>query len=154
MGGIGSGERYGQYVKTTVEECDKLDLNWMVREGLFDHPGQTTGIITIHGSRDYKARFEFTLDLKSRFLDLDYTYDEEGIKYGIPLSRTPLPWGGQRWWMHCPLKVDGKPCRKRVAKLWRPRYSRWFGCRHCHDLTYYLCQRSHNSPSDGPRSGP
>jgi hypothetical protein len=30
-----------------------------------------------------------------------------------------------------------------VGKLFSPPGERYFGCRHCHDLTYTTCQRSH-----------
>jgi len=33
-------------------------------------------------------------------------------------------------------------CGRRVAKLYLPRGARYFGCRHCYDLTYLSCQRS------------
>jgi hypothetical protein len=33
--------------------------------------------------------------------------------------------------------------RSRVGKLYLPLGSRYFGCRHCHELTYASCQESH-----------
>jgi len=34
---------------------------------------------------------------------------------------------------------------RRVAKLHSPPGSRYFGCRHCHDLTYNSCQEAHQA---------
>jgi hypothetical protein len=42
-----------------------------------------------------------------------------------------------------PLVVGGRPCGRRVGKLHLPPHGRYFGCRHCHDLTYASCQESH-----------
>ena len=39
--------------------------------------------------------------------------------------------------------LDGEECARRVGKLYRPPGSRTFACRHCLDLTYVSCQRSH-----------
>lgn len=143
MGGFGSGGYDLQYVKTTIEECDALDINWMIREGIFDRRKPSRGVYTITGNRGYVSSLTYFLRPNAHKLDLSYTFKGEAIDYSIPLSQSTLPWGGKRWWMHCPLLIKGVPCKRRVAKLWRPRYSRYFGCRHCHDLTYYLCQHSH-----------
>jgi hypothetical protein len=43
----------------------------------------------------------------------------------------------------CPLRVDGRSCGRRVGKLYLPPAGGYFGCRHCHDLTYTSCQESH-----------
>jgi len=48
-----------------------------------------------------------------------------------------------RWWFSCPRVLDGEECGRRVGKLYRPPGSRTFACRHCLDLTYQSCQRSH-----------
>ena len=56
--------------------------------------------------------------------------------YPVALDWTPCPFGGARPWFRCPLVVDGEPCRHRVRILYRPWGARYFGCRHCHHLTY------------------
>jgi len=61
----------------------------------------------------------------------DYLYGN-GVE--IPLTKTPCYFGGERFWFICP------DCHRRVAILYRPRYSSFFLCRHCHDLTYQSTQ--------------
>jgi len=65
------------------------------------------------------------------------------MDYPVGLTTTPLPWGGVRWWFVCPLVVSGQACGRRVGKLYLPPGGRYFGCRHCYDLTYTSCQESH-----------
>ena len=58
------------------------------------------------------------------------------------LTTTRPHFGGLRWWFCCPLRVEGRPCGRRVGKLYLPPGGRYFGCRHCYDLTYTSCQES------------
>lgn len=139
-----------EHAKTTVEECDLLDINWLIREGAFDGSSRSNGTITITDCNDYRASFSYNLDQDTRRFALTYTFRQRSIGYTIQLSQTPLPWGGVRWWMHCPLMAGEEPCSRRVSKLWRPRYHTRFGCRRCHDLTYHLCQQS-NKKDQGYR---
>jgi hypothetical protein len=60
----------------------------------------------------------------------------------VELTTTRPRFGGLRWWFVCPLLVSGRPCRRRVGKLYLPPRARYFGCRHCYDLTYTSCQES------------
>jgi len=142
MGGNGSG-RYGfGSARTVVEDCNELDINWMVRGGLFDCASRRHGYILFDKHSRRKLHTAYQIEKSGRMLFLNYTFEKEQILFSIRLETTPLPWGGSRWWMRCPLIVGGVPCRRRVAKLWRPEYSKYFGCRHCLDLTYYSSQRS------------
>jgi hypothetical protein len=39
--------------------------------------------------------------------------------------------------------LHGEECGRWVGKLYRPPGGRYFACRHCLDLTYVSCQKSH-----------
>lgn len=54
-----------------------------------------------------------------------------------------MHFGGVRWWFTCPLTLSGVRCYRRVGKLCLPPGAVYFGCRHCHHLTYRSCQESH-----------
>jgi hypothetical protein len=78
---------------------------------------------------------------------LSYTVTIGGEKvdrnYPVLMSTTPsnLPSNaGWRWWFVCPLTVNGQSCFRRVGVLYS--HSGWFGCRHCHNLTYRSCKES------------
>jgi len=74
---------------------------------------------------------------------LCYVRRDEAHHYRISVTTTRLPWGGVRWWFICPMNWGGRACLRRVGKLYLPPGLRYFGCRHCFELTYRSCQESH-----------
>lgn len=58
----------------------------------------------------------------------------------VQLVTTPCHLSGVRWWFVCPLSRNGVPCGRRVRKLYL--CGKYFGCRHCHNLTYTSSQES------------
>ena len=56
--------------------------------------------------------------------------------------------------VHLPLTVNGRDCNRRVAKLYLPPSCRYYGCRHCYDLTYKSSQESDKRMSALSRIGP
>jgi hypothetical protein len=71
----------------------------------------------------------------------------------VRIATTRPRFGGLRWWFICPLIVNGRRCNRRVGKLYLPPAARYFGCRHCHDLTYTSCQE-HDKRIDALRRHP
>jgi hypothetical protein len=59
---------------------------------------------------------------------------KEYSDYKIKLAKTRCNFGGFRYWFVCPLVKDGKYCGRRVAVLYL--VGKYFGCRHCYNLTY------------------
>ncbi|MDQ1560066.1 MAG: hypothetical protein QOD32_3126 [Pyrinomonadaceae bacterium] len=68
-------------------------------------------------------------------LHLQFNHGLE-VKQAIKLDRTPLNYGGVRWWFICP------ECSRRVAHLHLPSRAFYFRCRHCYRLTYESAQTS------------
>jgi hypothetical protein len=64
--------------------------------------------------------------------------------YVIRITTTRPRIGGVRYWFRRPVEHDGKPCGRRVKKLYLPPDKEIFGCRYCHDLTYRSCQTHDN----------
>lgn len=62
----------------------------------------------------------------------------EMICFPVQVQSTPTQFGGKHWWFTCPVITGDTPCARRV-----PPGARYFGCRHCHELTYQSCQASH-----------
>jgi hypothetical protein len=150
MGGPGSGRHWRWDKKTTVEECIGLDINKLVRDRLLYTGIHTVGSLTwtntATGEEVSSCGYEVnTLDLSFSWMRLVYTFTRTGEKldYTIKLETTSPYFEGHRWWFSCPLVVNGKPCDRRVGKLYLPPGGRYYGCRHCHDLTYTSCQESH-----------
>lgn len=135
--------RYFFDKKYTVEESRCLSLVDLKRLGYFC--GAKAGTIkwTNRWQEESKVSIEVvTLFWHSPYVRLNYfKTDEEGNKkefdYQVPLVTTPCRYGGLRYWFCCPLvKKGGCSCNRRVFKIFLPPEGKYFGCRHCYDLTY------------------
>lgn len=145
MGGFGSGSRWSK--KACVEGCTALDTSALKRMKLLvpgtanragslewrrageDAPSSSVNYILTVGSTTGALRLIYTT--KSTASAHDYT---------IALVATGCQLGGVRWWFVCPLTKNGIVCERRVRKVYL--YGRYFGCRHCHNLTYRSQQDS------------
>jgi hypothetical protein len=139
MGGPGSGN-WCQTGKTTVEESLSLAIAGF-RGQIHPHSAGTV-TWTRAGRVTNSTGFAVTWD-PGPTLTLRYRRSETEIQIPIRLDVTYPALGGQRWWFICPLVVAGVPCNRRAAKLFLPPGAQYFGCRHCHRLTYRSCQEAH-----------
>ena len=135
--------------RSTVEDSKVLDIFWLHRNDYLC--GYRSGGITwrigesVTGSIGIEV--DVTNDNASGWARLRYTSTDRrtGEKtdqdYQISLLATRCNYGGLRWWLVCP--VLG--CGRKVAKLYLPPGARYFGCRHCYDLTYESCRQSNSA---------
>ena len=151
MGGKGSGRWRGLKTKTTVEECLFLDISEIRKEG-FKDKGEVPVFVKTRSALKKKKVGYIDYELKATrdhrpIILLKYSVKREGIfrkvEEPIVLQSTRPFFGGSRWWFSCPLMQKDKPCMQRVSMLYLPTGSLYFGCRHCHDLTYRSCQENH-----------
>ena len=149
MGGYGSGRWRGHTKKHVVEDCRVLDVNRWSREGILrkgvHHFGEWKWCSAATGEETSSIGYEVnTTDMAFPWGRLSYTFTrtQEHMDYKIRLQTTRTCFGGLRWWFTCPLLKRGSPCNHRVSKLYLPFGSRYYGCRHCYDLTYQSCQES------------
>jgi hypothetical protein len=161
MGGGFSGRWRCHTKATAVEWCRCLDVNQWVRKG-----GLKAGLWLTGAWRWYRDAtcqeqlaaigYELnTLDMASPWVRLFYTFTNTGerLDYCVDLQTTQPNFGGVRWWFSCPISVDGRACRRRAAKLYLPPGGRYYGCRHCHRLTY-LSSQGHDKRVDELRRNP
>ena len=134
--------------RSTVEECKSISTKWLKKYDYFigfksggmswSRGGEQTGSIGFSVSTstyfdgDY-IRFQYTQTD-------NYTDEKIELDYKVQLVWTPCHYGGRRWWFLCPLGGN-VGCNRRVGVLYKR--GRYFGCRHCHDLTYESCKDSH-----------
>ena len=146
MGGYGSGRWEWHSKKTTVEECTALDAGKLARDGMLI-PGKA-GVLRWHyvnsgepaGSVNYYVTAGPVLHL-SYILTTGYERSKHEVDMPIWVESVQLlPRGGPRWFFICPLIVNGRVCGRRAGKLYLAPGSRYFGCRHCLDLTYQSAQ--------------
>jgi hypothetical protein len=153
MGGTGSGRWTYHNKKRTVEECWAIDISEVARIVGLRNPGPTSGslrpIKPATGKRMSPVPCALEVVEDSRpSLTLSYTIggkrtSEHRAEQVVPLQSTQPNFGGVRWWFSCPRLVDDKECGRRVGKLYRLPEGRHFACRHCLNLTYESCQKSH-----------
>jgi len=148
MGGYGSGRWYWHTKKNTVEQSLRLrisNLKPYLRAGIAGWSKWTRGeqktdsinwqvIGNVNRLTSIRLFYTQTNNQISEKTDLDYR---------ILLTTTRTPWGSLRYWFVCPLTKNGQLCGRRVGVLYLPPGGRWFGCRHCYELTYESCQEEH-----------
>jgi len=149
LGGSGSGRRFRwQDPKRTVEQCRSLDAGRWAREGIIaaGMRGEGACVWLDPSTGEQRCSISYRTDLSSDgsgWVELSYRVGEpaQAIAYRVQLQTTRPNFGGVRWWFTCPLSVRGQACGRRVKKLYL--VGRYFGCRHCHGLTYRSSQQAH-----------
>jgi len=157
VGGFGSG-RYGfSRTKRTVDGSLVLDLAQMQREKRLQ-PGEWGTLTWKHGE-SVTGQVGYAIPENMERLELTYTAtingESDNVRQSLGLSRIPAPYGGFRYFVHCPR------CLNRFTKLCLPSGARLFACRKCYDLTYQSSKDSHKfdsffrsvglSPQEGKR---
>ena len=151
MGGAGSGRWSWHDKKTTVEECLVLSAGKLARDGIIaQSPGtgwlwwtnSATGALSASAGYSREVVDERVV-LRLRYSVTRRDGETHDIEEPIWLQTTPSAVGGRRWWFTCAQVVNARACGRRVGKLYLPPGRRYFGCRHCYDLTYTSCQESH-----------
>jgi hypothetical protein len=104
----------------------------------WDWRGQANGnigfVVSIGSGAEY-IRFQYT------YIDRQ-THTKTELDYRTRLAPTSCYFGGQRWWFLCPMSKDGVVCNRRVGILYLGD-GKYFGCRHCYNLTYLSCKENH-----------
>ena len=148
MRGIGRGRWLRPAAKQTTERCRPLDVNKLASAGVLF--AGASGVINWTNAYTSEPRgcaeYSVIRDEDELMLQVCYRWHEsESITTPIRLQTTEPYFGGRRWWLTCPLTVDGVACRRRIGKLYLPPGARYFGCRECHRLTYRSCQEAHQA---------
>jgi hypothetical protein len=145
MGAVGSG-RWGMHVKAdTVEDCVVLDVGRLARDKVFvpGYAGTVHWNNTLTGAELCALSFRVgPRHAEGLLLTLEYRVCRTGENISLPirLQNTRPHLGGVRWWFTCPLVVNDRSCCRRVRMLYLPPGGKYYGCRHCHALTYRSAQ--------------
>jgi hypothetical protein len=157
VGGYGSGRWGWHTAKQTVEHGLSLPTTHVrmslnkVADGMATY---VTGDLhwSIRGKRTSTISYQVRKGTQGPMVQLIYTITrgdrgKTDIDYPIEVVATTPTFGGRRWWWICPLVKNGRPCNRRVSKLYLPPGAAYFGCRHCYELTYTSCNESHKYDS-------
>jgi hypothetical protein len=136
MGGVGSGNWYRFDKKTTTDECQRVDVRYLHREGLLKS-GSWFSLRWSRANRETGSiRGVVIGHEKPEKVILTYRHrsgpsgEWKEVREPIELAWTTCHFGGERPWFVCP----GAGCGRRAAVLYGP--GRYFLCRHCYDLRY------------------
>jgi hypothetical protein len=128
MGGYGSGRRGNK--KDTAEDYLCLDIAAFRRRGQWK---VLSGVIT--WSRGEVRTASVGCAVRDDGIDLQWqTHGGESVRQHVPITSVGVNYGS-RYYFCCPA------CERRVAKLFA---GTKFYCRHCYNLTYESCQKSHD----------
>lgn len=118
MGGYFSGRQGG---RPTADASRKIDLAWMIRQGLASPGQKRIGSISWNRGGNPSGSIGYEADMRdpdSSTLRLSYCRGEkphqEDVTQIVRLVWTLPNYGGRRWWMICPYSGD------RVGKLYMP----------------------------------
>ncbi|MFZ5801651.1 MAG: hypothetical protein ACOY3K_00870 [Candidatus Omnitrophota bacterium] len=145
--------RWSYSSRWTTDECKSVPVKFLKDHHYFDggirwggmswsRGGEKTGSIgfvvsTLEG--DEYIRFQYTQTDR-------HTEEKTELDYKARLVWTSCYFGGRRWWFICPLVVNGRFCNRRVGVLYLGN-GKYFGCRHCYNLTYESSKESHKFDS-------
>lgn len=142
MGGIGSGG-HSRCRKRTVDDCRRIDLNYMVKKKVIPKNGFNSGGWVWHNSHtgEQTAAIHYEVDTRDRsnsYLRLIYVFDRSGkkIDYKISIVRTLQKQGGERLWLICPFTY------RRVSMIYLPAGRDYFASRYAYRLKYTSQSRS------------
>lgn len=144
--------RYAYSDRNTVEESKKISITRLKKWGYLNDY-ERSGTLTYSRGGMQSGSIGIILDDDNTYLTLDYTQTNrytgktKHYHYKVNLTVTRCHFGGLRYWFVCPIVKNGKACNRRVGTLYLPPGGGYFGCRHCHDLTYDD-QKTHNKCFD------
>ena len=140
MGGYGSGPSGSK--KSTVEDSLVLAIG-----PYFERQSPKLWSGTSRWLRNEQVvsslEFQFELSADGLVMTLHYSVQGEAVRLPIMIQKSVTPFGGARHWFTCPLRRNGIACLRRCHKLYAAPGSKYFGCRHCMNLTYQSCRESH-----------
>ncbi len=118
MGGYGSGRQYG---RPTADASRRIDLAWMIRNGMARPGYEKSGILRWNRGGEPSGSISYRADMRElgcERLILDYTRGEgderEEVEQSIRITFSEPNFGGKRWWMLCPYRGH------RAGKLYLP----------------------------------
>ena len=145
MGGVGSGRwEHRSPDRKLTDTCLQLSIIHLAKTGALVPGGYSMFTGDCPDSNFGMLLFVLDLDLTPRthgkctVTHISYNGVTTGATtpYVVRLTTTVPHLGGFRYWFCCPLTRNGHVCGRRVGKLYLPPGGRYFGCRHCYQLTY------------------
>ncbi len=124
--------------KAVVEDCLVLDINLMLRQNLIQTQYAWKSILRMAGGSEFAIkRVPVCVNYPHGYLKLNYSVNTEPVEFIVPIDLTYTSTGKRIWRFQCPIQKDcSYPYLRKVQKLYLPPGGKYFGCRHCYDLSY------------------
>lgn len=126
--------RYYYDKKDTKEDCLDIDVFWLNKHHYFQgfkqggiKWGERSNISIVVNTIGENNYIRFLYKNKTTYNDYDYKFN---------LLETSCFFGGKRYWFQCGLYTSNVFCGRRVGSLYLPPGASYFGCRHCHNISY------------------
>ena len=124
--------------RTIAESINSLSVFFLKKHGYFPKRGGTRhgGIRWTRGYEENNMKFWVNTEEDGGYVELRYTNtnfqsgEKTDMKYRVPLTTKPCPYGGRRYWFLGPLSN----CSRRVGVIYGA--GKWFGCRYCANIAY------------------
>ncbi|MBA4419403.1 MAG: hypothetical protein C0392_16085 [Syntrophus sp. (in: bacteria)] len=133
----------------TTEECKSITVKFLNNYNYFDGGIRQGGMNwTSKGEKIGNIGFIVSTVEGDEYIRFQYTQtnhssgEKTQLDYKAQLDSTPCYFGGRRWWFICPLVINGRACNRRAGILYL-KNGKYFGCRHCYNLTYTSQKESH-----------
>ncbi len=142
--------RWSYSNRWTVEDCKTITTKFL-NEHKYFNGGVRWGSMSWsrNGEKTGSISFSVSTIQGEEYIHFKYTQTNRDTKekteldYKVQLTWTPCYFGGRRWWFICPLIVNGRECNRKVGVLYLGN-GKYFGCRHCYNLTYTSSKESHS----------
>lgn len=142
--------RWSYSNRWTVEDCKTITTKFL-NEHKYFNGGVRWGSMSWsrNGEKTGSISFSVSTIKGEEYIHFKYTQTNRDTKekteldYKVQLTWTPCYFGGRRWWFICPLIVNGRECNRKVGVLYLGN-GKYFGCRHCYNLTYTSSKESHS----------
>jgi len=132
--------RWSYSSRWTVEESKSISTKFLNKHHYFDEGVRWGGCNwSRNGEKTGSIGFTVSTVEGDEYVRFQYTQTDRNK---ARLDWTPCHFGGRRWWFICPLVVNGRVCNRRVGSL-HLGSRKYFGCRHCYNLTYESSKESH-----------
>jgi hypothetical protein len=131
--------------KGTTEASKRVELSWLKKQKYLD--GFRGGNISWSRNGEPTGNINIQVDTYSDSPNIKFVYkvrrngeEWKDMEFSFRMESIPCRFGGNKWFFICGLYKSGQYCGKRVRILYQT--GDYFGCRHCADLTYDICNES------------
>jgi hypothetical protein len=133
----------------TTEDSRRIDLSWLRAHNYLT--GFCGGNLSWSRDGESTGNINVQIDINAEYPSIRFTYRSheyaedvwKDIDYSFPMTSIPCRYGGRKWFFICGLYKSGNYCGRKARILYG--VGKYFGCRHCANLSYQSCNENKRS---------